>query len=179
MQDCQPVRKRNSSEAINLVPYIIDGHNLIPKIPGLNLDDVDDELQLIKRLQDFCRVKRKKVVVFFDQAPAGSSGTRTYGCVVAHFIRQGRTADQAIQDNLRRLGGEARNWTVISSDQEVRSSARAVRAKSMRVEDFARQLVGLVENNSGDVHANEDGLDAQEIDEWMELFGVDEVEEEQ
>ena len=139
MQDCQPVRKRNSSEAINLVPYIIDGHNLIPKIPGLNLDDVDDELQLIKRLQDFCRVKRKKVVVFFDQAPAGSSGTRTYGCVVAHFIRQGRTADQAIQDNLRRLGGEARNWTVISSDQEVRSSARAVRAKSMRGYAFLRQ----------------------------------------
>ena len=160
------------------MPYIIDGHNLIPKIPGLRLDDLDDELQLVKLLQDFCRVKRKNVEVFFDQAPAGSSGARTYGCVVARFVRQGRTADQAIQEKLRRLGREARNWTVVSSDHEVRRSARAARAKSMRVEEFAAQLIGLVGVSSDDVLVNEGKLSEQEIDQWMELFGADEVEEE-
>ncbi|MBK5109002.1 MAG: NYN domain-containing protein, partial [Anaerolineales bacterium] len=119
------------------MPYIIDGHNLIPKVPGLSLEDMDDEQQLVKLLQDFCRVKQKKVEVFFDNAPAGSSGARTFGCVVARFIRQGRTADQAILEKLRRLEGDARNWTVVSSDREVRNSARSVRAKSMRVEEFA------------------------------------------
>jgi predicted RNA-binding protein with PIN domain len=142
------------------MPYIIDGHNLIPKIPGLKLDDVDDELQLVKLLQDFCRVSRKNVEVFFDQAPAGSSGARTYGCVVARFIRQGRTADQAIHDKLRRLGGEARNWTVVSSDQEVRKSARSARAKSMQVEEFAVQLLGLVGVSSDDLHSNDGTLSA-------------------
>ena len=156
------------------MPYIIDGHNLIPKIPGLNLGDLDDELQLVKLLQDFCRVKRKNVEVFFDQAPAGSSGARTFGCVVARFIRQGRTADQAIQEKLRRLGGDARNWTVVSSDREVRNSARSARAKSMRVEEFAQQLLGLVGDKSEDLQTNEAGLSSQEIAEWMELFGVDE-----
>jgi predicted RNA-binding protein with PIN domain len=160
------------------MPYIIDGHNLIPKIPGLKLNDVDDELQLVKLLQDFCRVTRKNVEVFFDQAPAGSSGARTYGCVVARFIRQGRTADQAIHNKLRRLGGEARNWTVVSSDQEVRRSARSARAKSMRVEDFAEQLLGMVGTSSDDLHSSEGRLSAQEVDEWMELFGADEGEEE-
>jgi predicted RNA-binding protein with PIN domain len=161
------------------MPYIIDGHNLIPKIPGLKLDDVDDELQLVKMLQDFCRDKRKKVEVFFDQAPAGGSSARTFGCVVARFIRQGRTADQAIQDKLRRLGGDARNWTVVSSDREVRNSARAARAKSMRVEEFARQLAGLGGESSDGLQTDEGKLSPQEIDDWMELFGVDEVDEEE
>jgi len=160
------------------MPYIIDGHNLIPKIPGMKLDDVDDELQLVKLLQDFCRVSRKNVEVFFDQAPAGSSGARTFGCVVARFIRQGRTADQAIHDKLRRLGGEARNWTVVSSDQEVRKSARSARAKLMQVEEFAEQLLGLVGVSSDDLHSNDGKLSAEEVDEWMEFFGVDEGEEE-
>ncbi|MBP1702274.1 MAG: hypothetical protein H6Q38_1381, partial [Chloroflexi bacterium] len=41
------------------MPYIVDGHNLIPKIPGLSLRAIDDEMQLIELLQEFCRVQRK------------------------------------------------------------------------------------------------------------------------
>ena len=28
------------------MPYIIDGHNLIPNVPGLDLNKIDDEIQL-------------------------------------------------------------------------------------------------------------------------------------
>ena len=157
------------------MPYIIDGHNLIPKVPGLSLEDLDDEQQLVNLLQDFCRVKQKKVEVFFDNAPAGSSGARTFGCVVARFIRQGRTADQAILEKLRRLEGEARNWTVVSSDREVRNSARTVRAKSMRVEEFAQELSALAADRSQQIQALDKDLSMQEIDEWLELFGADEA----
>lgn len=158
------------------MPYIIDGHNLIPRLPGLSLGDMDDELQLVKLLQEFCRVRQKQVEVFFDNAPAGSSGARTFGSVVARFVRQGRTADQAIKDKLRRLGGEARNWTVVSSDREVRDSARAVRAKSMRAEEFARWLGDL--HNEGLQHPAEDeaAISTQEVEEWMEIFGLDDEE---
>ena len=157
------------------MPYIIDGHNLIPKVPGLNLEDLDDEQQLVNLLQDFCRVKQKKVEVFFDNAPAGSSGARTFGCVVARFIRQGRTADQAILEKLRRLEGEARNWTVVSSDREVRNSARSVRAKSMRVEEFAQELTALAADRSQQIQELDKELSTQEVDEWLELFGADEA----
>ena len=157
------------------MPYIIDGHNLIPKVPGLNLEDLDDEQQLVNLLQDFCRVKQKKVEVFFDNAPAGSSGARTFGCVVARFIRQGRTADQAILEKLRRLEGEARNWTVVSSDREVRNSARSVRAKSMRVEEFAQELTALAADRSQQIQELDKDLSTQEVDEWLELFGADEA----
>ena len=156
------------------MPYIIDGHNLIPKVPGLSLEDQDDEQQLVNLLQDFCRVKQKKVEVFFDNAPAGSSGARTFGCVVARFIRQGRTADQAILEKLRRLEGDARNWTVVSSDREVRNSARSVRAKSMRVEEFAQELIGLTTDRSQQMQEHDADLSKQEVDEWLELFGAEE-----
>jgi len=157
------------------MPYIIDGHNLIPKVPGLSLEDMDDEQQLVNLLQDFCRVKQKKVEVFFDNAPAGSSGARTFGCVVARFIRQGRTADQAILEKLRRLEGEARNWTVVSSDREVRNSARSVRAKSMRVEEFAQELSALAADRSQQMQQDDADLSKQEVDEWLKLFGADEA----
>ena len=86
------------------MPYIIDGHNLIPKIPGLSLQDLDDEIQLVKMLQEFCRINRKQVEVFFDNAPPGQPVARNYGSVVARFVREGGTADRAIHNKLKRLG---------------------------------------------------------------------------
>ena len=50
------------------MPYLIDGHNLIPKIPGLSLEMLDDEDRLIELLQEFARVRRQRIEVFFDQA---------------------------------------------------------------------------------------------------------------
>jgi predicted RNA-binding protein with PIN domain len=155
------------------VPYIIDGHNLIPKIPGLSLQDVDDELQLVKMLQDFCRVNRKRVEVYFDNAPTGNTGARTYGWVIARFIRQGVTADEAIRKKLVRLGGEARNWTVVSSDREVQANARAARAKILPAEAFAEQLLALTDG-LGESRIDENNeLSAQEVEDWMKIFGVE------
>ena len=79
------------------MPYLIDGHNLIPKI-GLRLDSVDDEMDLIAVLQEFARLKRQQVEVYFDGAPTPQAGTRSLGTVRAHFIRLGQTADNAIRE---------------------------------------------------------------------------------
>ena len=72
------------------MPYIIDGHNLIPKIPGLSLQEMDDEQHLLEMLQEFCRRQRKQVEVFFDNAPPGGVRARNLGLVTARFVRQGR-----------------------------------------------------------------------------------------
>lgn len=156
------------------MPYIIDGHNLIPKIPGLSLQDIEDEMQLVSMLQEFCRVNRKEVEVFFDNAPPGGSTARNYGRVVARFIREGGTADHAIKQKLKRLGGEARNWTVVSSDREVQVNAKALRAKFISSEVFAQQLMEVL-NSSGEPQVDsEDELSSEEVDDWMQIFGFDE-----
>ena len=51
--------------------YLIDGHNLIAAVPGIHLDEIDDETQLIQVLGGFCRQRKKRVEVFFDNAPPG------------------------------------------------------------------------------------------------------------
>ncbi|HLO30861.1 MAG TPA: NYN domain-containing protein, partial [Anaerolineales bacterium] len=113
------------------MPYLIDGHNLIPKL-GLRLDSIDDEMELIAILQEFCRLEhtpRGHVEVFFDGAPAAQAGTRKLGAVTAHFVRLGTTADDAIRNRLKMLRKSARNWTVVSSDRQVQAEARAAFAE--------------------------------------------------
>jgi hypothetical protein len=154
------------------MPYLIDGHNLIPKIPGLNLQALDDEEQLIKLLQEYCRRQRKQVEVFFDNAPPGGVRARNFGLVIARFVRQGSTADQAIRERLTRMGKLARNWTVVSSDLAVQSSARAAQARALPSEAFARLLVRALDEQAVDQGENsEAGVSQDELDDWLQLFG--------
>lgn len=159
------------------MPYIIDGHNLIPKILGLNLDDIDDEIQLIKLLQDFCRQERKKMEVYFDNAPPGSTRTQKHGWVTAHFTRQGRTADAAIRSRLQELGRAASNWTVITSDNKVAAAAREVRARVISSEVFASNLPSNRSQGEASLGTDADVvLDAEAVDEWLRIFGENEDE---
>ncbi len=151
------------------MPYIIDGHNLIPKIPGLSLRDPNDEMRLVERLQRYCAHRNTRAEVYFDRAAAGSAGRRHFGAVTAVFVREGRTADQAIAARVRKLGKQAHNWVVVSSDHEVQRAARWAGARVMRSEAFAAELRAL---NQTRVEAEKpENLPANELDEWLRLFG--------
>lgn len=150
------------------MPYLIDGHNLIPKA-GLRLDSPDDELQLVGILQDFARIKRQQVEVYFDGAPIGQAGTRKLGTVRAHFIRLGQTADNAIRARLNQMGKDAKNWTVVSSDREVQSAARANHAQFVSSEEFVK-IAREARNSIPKASADEKKLSETEVDEWLEIF---------
>lgn len=152
------------------MPILIDGHNLIPKIPGMSLQMIDDEDRLIDRLLVYCRVRRQVVEVFFDQAPPGHSGRRRAGQVIVHYVRQGKTADQAILDRLRQLGKQARDWKVVSSDRQVRAEARALGATLASSEEFSAEL--LLARQADQVRQKEDPAlpGPEEVEEWLNLF---------
>ncbi len=158
------------------MPYIIDGHNLIPKIHGLSLTDIDDEMQLVELLQEFCHRRRKKVEVYFDNGPPGQPRAHTFGAVVARFVRQGLTADEAIRARLARLGRSARNWTVVSSDRSVQASARAVRASVLSSGAFA-ELMSQASGISSQESAGDEAepLSSDEVKRWLEIFGENET----
>jgi len=155
------------------MPYLIDGHNLIPKIPHLNLAAIDDEQQLIELLQEFSRRARKQVEVYFDDSGSAQTRVQRFGIVVAHFVRQGRTADDAIRARLERLGNNARNWVVISSDLSVQGAARNARARYLSSEAFAHEMAAEL-NASGPEKRKESeaALSADEVAEWLDIFGV-------
>jgi predicted RNA-binding protein with PIN domain len=149
------------------MPYLIDGHNLIPKL-GLQLDSIDDEMELIAILQEFCRLERRQVEVFFDGAPAAQAGTRKQGAVTAHFVRLGDTADNAIRNRLKKLGKSAKNWTVVSSDRQVQAESRAAHAEVVSSEAFAGMLKHA--RDASPKPDRERKLSAKEVDDWLKLF---------
>jgi predicted RNA-binding protein with PIN domain len=140
------------------MPYIIDGHNLIPESPGLDLQDIDDELQLIEMLQEFCRLRRKQVEIYFDNAPPGQLRVQKFGHVTAFFARAGQSADQAISQKLHLLG----------------KKARAARATVISSQNFAIQLMQTIANSgTNDASSKETVMSPQELEEWLKLFGED------
>jgi predicted RNA-binding protein with PIN domain len=152
--------------------YVIDGHNLIPHIPGLSLSTLDDEMRLVGLLQVYSRVRRHRVEVFFDGAPPGQSGSRSLGTVKAHFVRAGRTADDAIRAYLRRLKPDAARVTVVTSDRQVRAEAHALRANLLDSAAFAADLLSVQqEDPAGEEKTAGPSADPAEVDEWLKLFG--------
>ena len=151
------------------MPYLIDGHNLIPKL-GLRLDSLDDEDELIPRLQEFCRLRRAQVEIYFDGAQPGQPSTRKAGAVMAHFVPQRSSADSAIEVRLERLRKAAKNWTVVSSDGRVQRAARAAHAGVLSSEEFAGEM-SKAQAKRISTSKDEATLDPAEIEEWLELFG--------
>jgi predicted RNA-binding protein with PIN domain len=150
------------------MPYLIDGHNLIPKL-GLNLEDPDDEMQLINRLQIFCRLRQTQVEIYFDGGIPGQLARRKFGNVQAHFVRKGNIADAAIETRLVKLGRAARNWSVVSSDQRVQAAAREVHARVLSSDEFARQVAEARTEQSVQ-NKTDASLSPEDVAEWMELF---------
>jgi len=151
------------------MPYLVDGHNLIPKV-GLRLDSFDDELELVAILQEFARLHRRQVEVYFDGAPADQAGTRRLGTVKTHFVRAGTTADDAIRRRLNKMGRSAKNWTVVSSDRQVQAEAHAAHAEVLSSDEFARMLHQTPRGESSKP-AGDRKVSPAEVDEWLKLFG--------
>jgi predicted RNA-binding protein with PIN domain len=154
------------------MPYLIDGHNLIPKI-GLRLSEPDDEIELIRLLQDFARLRRQPIEVYFDGAPAASSGTRKLGTIKAHFISLGTSADSAMRTRLNNMGKSAKNWVVVSSDREVQSAAKVNDAKYISSEEFVKLFKDTLSAVNKKNRA-EKTVSAKEVEEWLKEFGSNE-----
>jgi len=150
------------------MPYLIDGHNLIPKV-GLRLDSPDDEMELVAILQEFARLNRQKVEVYFDGAPIGQAGTQSLGTIRAHFVKLGQTADNAIRIRLNKMKKEAKNWTVVSSDREVQNMARVTQAEFLSSEEFVK-LLSKVRNSAPKANSDDKKLSSTEVVEWLKIF---------
>lgn len=150
------------------MPYLIDGHNLIPFVHGISLDQLDDELRLIEVLEAYFRKIRKKAIVFFDRGQPGSEPEIKRGFVTARFTRAPLIADQAIRNQLRQTGKAAGNFTVVSSDREVSNFAQQKGARAIPSWEFAAAIRQSDKSQGGGKINPEDDLDY-----WLKQFGED------
>ncbi len=150
------------------MPYLIDGHNLIGQLSGIDLSEADDERQLLHELWTYFQRAGQRATVYFDRGDPFSEDPRPQNGVTVRFVSKPRTADSAIRAHLRALKKEAKNYTVVSSDREVRRAAEGAGARVIRSEDFARELRQPPARPPEPEKPEE--IPPDEVDRWLDLF---------
>ncbi|MCB8979401.1 MAG: NYN domain-containing protein [Ardenticatenaceae bacterium] len=159
--------------------YLIDGHNLIAKLPDINLSDPDDEIQLVLKLRQWTAVSLKRVVtVYFDGGiPGGHNVNLSNSQVKVIFVSEGKTADSLIIARINRVKNPP-EFVLVTSDQEIIAAANKRKMKHMRSEKFAMRLSRDKEERTlpGPTITDEDPVISDaEVAQWLDLFGpVDE-----
>jgi len=148
------------------MPYLIDGHNLIPHMRGLSLQQIDDEQALIERLQGYFQHLRRKAVIYFDRAQPGNHVQTRGAFLNVHYVPLPSDADSAILHHLKKLGAEARNWFVVSSDLAIQRGARQAGARVISSAAFASRVE---KSNTSRTSAQVDA--SQDIRYWLDVFG--------
>jgi uncharacterized protein len=154
---------------MHFMRWIIDGHNLIPNVPGISLHDLDDEAALIEWLSTYTRKTQDEIELFFDKGNASSLKPRRINRIRVTFVPPTRTADQAIINRLQDLGGKAADYSVVSSDHVVQVNARAAKAKVMESSAFVQRVQ---EKLSREVIATTEimGIPDEELQWWVDFF---------
>jgi predicted RNA-binding protein with PIN domain len=153
-----------------LVPYLIDGHNLIGQMPGLDLDDPHDEAKLVERLRSYMLRKRKRCTVVFDGGlPGGLSRDLSTASVRVVFAHGGTTADAIILERIRNARDPA-SLTVISADREIIDVAVRRRCRVLSPSAFAAELNAPSVPDDRDPNSH---LTPDEVEEWLRLFHAD------
>lgn len=147
---------------------LIDGHNLIGKMPGLSLDDPNDEEKLLTRLRAYRARTGKRLVVYFDAGAAYQSPARqSKGGITVRWAGSGRQADGLMMRDVRRHRNP-RELTVVTSDRAIQHVARQ---EGARVIDSATFSAELSRSPITDSRGNDHPLSGEEVEEWLALFG--------
>jgi predicted RNA-binding protein with PIN domain len=157
--------------------YLIDGHNLIAKMPDISLDDPNDEVKLVLRLQSWAAARRqRRITVIFDGGlPGGKSLHFSNAAVKVLFASVGNTADALLIKRIRKVKNPP-EYTLVSSDQQIIAEAKARRMPYLRSEAFVVELGEEKRKESVSVPATPDAADnpqisEDEVAEWLDLFG--------
>jgi len=149
------------------MPLLVDGHNLIGRMPDMSLADADDEAELVRRLRRYCQRNRRRATVVFDRGlPGGVSPALSAPPVEVVFAAAGESADRVLMRRIRRAR-DPRGLLVVSSDRMVQEAARAQGARVIASEEFAAQLVGRLAGQGEPDKPTTVG----NVDEWLRAFG--------
>lgn len=153
--------------------YLIDGHNLIGRVPGLRLDDPDDEAKLIEQLHVYAQRIRKKMTVIFDPALYQALPTSSpFADVKAVWAKRGSSADDVIVQRVQKAR-RPREIVVVTGDQALAGRVRAAGAQVLAPEAFLARMNPPHESEEAIPDAGEMPdlhLSADEVEMWMELF---------
>lgn len=150
--------------------YLIDGHNLIGKLPDIPLDDPNDEALLVQKLTSFTAKTRRKCIVIFDHGLPGGKSRMSTRSVTVIFAPHTSNADRLM---IARISGaqNPKEWTVVSSDNAVLDAAKRRKMETLKSSAFALLLQRPPKTEKPGLDVAPDvRLSASEVDEWLKLF---------
>ncbi len=162
-----------------MATFLIDGHNLIGAglIPGIHLQQEDDEM----RLADWLRARKSyipgKVVVVFDGGiPGGTSPQLSGGGVTVIFAAQKHTIADTVIYQRARSSNSPKSVTVVTNDVGLRQKLNPTGVVQMTCSAF----LSLIEDNQrrqaqarARSQKEKPRLSGRELDEWLQMFGGD------
>ncbi len=156
--------------------YIIDGHNLIAKIPDIDLNDPNDEVELILRLKSWAAASpKRKVTLYFDGGlPGGIEQRLSTSDIKVIFAPEGTTADSLIIKRIRKIPNPP-EYTLVTSDQQIIAAAQKRRLPHLRSEAFAAKIgqdkQKRITSPSPPSGTDDPKISDSEVSEWLALFG--------
>ena len=88
-----------------------------------------------------------------------------------HFVRQDSTADKAMINRLSRMGKDAKNWTVVTSDREILVEAKSAHSQILKSAEFALELRSVKSGISSDLDKQDTPeVSDGEVDYWLDQF---------
>jgi predicted RNA-binding protein with PIN domain len=157
--------------------YLIDGHNLIAKLPDISLEDPYDEAKLVLQLRSWIAAGRnRRITVIFDGGlPGGEWRQLSNGRLKAIFASENSTADALLRKRVYQVK-DSGAYTLVSSDREVLSAAKSRRMRYMTAEQFAQSMAKFKKRHQikkTETVADselEQNLTNEEVAEWLQMF---------
>jgi len=160
--------------------YIIDAFNLGFKIPiiaqWISKGEIDRAIQLIiNHINANLSTKAKKIIMVFDGKHGNPNQTWSHKKIQIKFSKKPQTADDIIRNFIRNQNN-ACDWIVVSSDNEIRNTARAMGAKIISSDDLA-SINREEKNHKKPMEQNEKyNPQTVDVDYWLKQFGESEEE---
>ncbi len=147
------------------MPILIDGHNLIGRLPTVSLQDADDEEKLVRLLRSYQARTGKAITVVFDPGgPSALPRSRRFGAIEILFAPHSSSADAVIARRVR-SSPDPQGWLVITSDQGLAETVVQQGARVQSAEAFALELEPREPSDWKDAPPSPD-----EVEAWLGLF---------
>ncbi len=153
--------------------YLIDGNNFIGHASTFDLKDPRAKYDLVSKLLIFQRIKRIKIYLVFDGPADPHLKTeelqkKSFSII---YPAQDENADRVIEAIISKQT-DLRRFYVVSSDREIRRFAKAKGAKSLRCQEFDKELKTALKKHKKFLESQKKDFDLSpfEVNQWLKIF---------
>lgn len=150
------------------MPYLIDGHNVIGQMPGLALDDPDDEVKLCLLVKRWCAQEKRKATLIFDGGLPGGKSQLSNSQLTVVFASDRHTSGDDLVLNRIRDEKNPSGLIVVTSDLRIVKAAKGRGMKVLSAQEYGKGLSRLGQATTKT--AKESTMGAAELAEWEALF---------